>query len=187
MKRMRDDIPTYDEQYDHTKWDEHDTRVRITLTLADKYIRKYHCATLMDLSCGDGAIPLGLKSSSGMTCVELGDIVHGDHLTVVGPIEESIQSIGDSSGDLFICTETLEHLDDPVSILREISCHTEYILITTPVNETLEHGNYQHIWSWTPTELKSLIKECGFDILHYVELGLDFYTYGFIWAKRTSD
>src|SRR5207253_9358794 len=78
--------------------------------------------------------------------LELGDIAPGyDHC---GPIEETIDHLRWDKADLFILSETLEHLNDPDRVLRQIRNRTDMLKLSTPVVEDNDY-NPQPVWGWS--------------------------------------
>lgn len=146
----------YSEPYDHTQWSDHKLRVNVTVGIG--WYLASECNTGADLSCGDGAIMKRLKFLRGV------DKFYGDLKPhpgfLEGPIEETIHEI--PKVDLFVCSETLEHLDDPAAVLQEIRVKTNYLLISTPIGETSDL-NPQHYWGWDQEAIERLIRSAGFN------------------------
>lgn len=162
----------------HTSWQDHVSRVTTTITFARSVIgpTQRHAA---DLSCGDGAIMAGLDVGGRRF---LGDFAPGYALT--GPIETTVEQI--PSVDLFICTETLEHLDDPEQVLKGVRAKTRVLLLSTPVG-AFDDPNPEHYWAWSRDGVEDTLRTAGFTPHAYMELdyrpaGGD-YAYG-IWVAR---
>lgn len=76
-----------------------------------------------------------------------------------GKIEETIHNI--DPVDLFILSETLEHLEDPDSILALMYQKADAIFISTPLDE--EPGaNNEHYWSWGKEDIQLMLHSAGF-------------------------
>lgn len=127
-----------------------------------------------DLSCGDGAILDALPA----TRKTYGDLVSSHPLDVVGPIEDTIATIG--SVDLLVCTETLEHLDDPDAVLRGIGKKANMLLLSTPVDAWEDGSNNEHYWAWDVPAVGAMIVAAGFRVLRYEQLPL-WYQFG-LWG-----
>lgn len=143
-------MTVYPMSYDHTRWSDHVQRVNATIDLARRL-----CPTLnsvADLSCGDGMIASSLDASS----VVLGDLVPGHDL--VGPIEETLLKIGHV--DLFICSETIEHLDDPDRVLVDIRRHADHLVLSTPIGE-ISCDNPEHYWGWDQDAVREMLTIAG--------------------------
>lgn len=130
-----------------------DHRLRIDATIATaKWIGEQD--TVADLSCGDAEIALGV----GATTYYLGDMGFG--YTFHGPIEQTIHQIPDV--DLFLCSETLEHVDDPDLVLRLIRAKCHYLLASTPIGEWNPEHNPEHYWGWTLEAFGMMLEEADF-------------------------
>ena len=126
----------YSEPYDSTKWPDHILRVQYTA----QRLKAMDPSSVADLSCGDGKI----VQKSGVTCpVTLGDY-NGDYF-YKGPIEETIEQI--SPVDVFVLSETLEHVERPGELLSKIRSKADRLLLTTPYGEDND-VNPQHYWGW---------------------------------------
>lgn len=161
IRRLR---PAYDAEtlrqvygrlYDHTLWDDHIQRVQATISYIHAWTMPKARRIVADLSCGDAAIARGI---TGTRLLLLGDYVENDEYAFCGPIEETIDLIGHV--DLFILSETLEHIDDPASLLRKIRAHASAVLITTPLNES-DAGNPEHYWGWDEDGIRELLGDSG--------------------------
>lgn len=166
----------YDHVYDHTRWEDHKKRVADTVTIAVDFIRSQTqplIFELADLSCGDGAIVDGIRrelTDYEFNC-ELSDIVPADHLTMYGPIEEATRLFGDGAFDLVICSETIEHVEGPVALLRELRRVAKAMVLTTPADE-VDDGNPEHYWSWGVGDVAGLLdmtgwRTCQFTVKNY--------------------
>jgi hypothetical protein len=139
-----------------------DHRLRIDATIA--VARWFEdVESVADLSCGDSAITCAL----GAERTVLGDFGPGYELT--GPIEETIHKI--DSVDLFICSETLEHLDDPDAVLRSIREKTRCLVATSPIGEWNPVHNPEHYWGWGTGAFDRMLRDAGFEpiVLSVVE------------------
>lgn len=153
--------------HDADIWEEHKIRVAESI----KFI--YETAgtrfdSVADLSCGNGAIIDALVSPIKIA----GDFAPGYPIT--GPIEETINEI--PRVELFICSETLEHLDDPDSVLADIKSRTKLLFISTPYSEDHDN-NPEHYWSWGASDILAMLEKAGFTFTSFRLLQLDYYTY----------
>lgn len=171
----------YDKPYDHTKWDEHHIRVGWTIGRINHWIalQRPEIVKAVDLSCGDGAILRNLN----VVDKEFGDLVAAPHLTMISrPAEEAVKLI---TGDLLICSETLEHLDDPDAFLRDASQNFKYVAITTPLGEDFPEKNWEHYWGWDLLDMNQILRDTQWYPLVEETLPLDYYTYQF-WIARSE-
>lgn len=168
----------YATPHQHGRWSDHRQRVKATIALTLPY---GPFATAADLSAGDGTI---LNSLPVLGRTYLGDYAPGYELC--GPLDVTIRALG-SPVDLFVHTETLEHVDDPQSTLALIRQYTSRILIlSTPVN-AWDDKNPEHYWAWSAADVEDMAATAGFFVGAYEELpfrrdlGPAFYDFG-IWA-----
>ena len=168
----------YSEPHDHWRYGRgHGLRVEITQTIAKDMAREVGATTVADLSCGNAVIANFLKLP-----VILGDYAEGYDYT--GPLEENLPKM--PSVSLYICSETLEHLDDPITALRQMREKAEGLVLTTPIN-AWEDTNKEHYWAWDREGVEELLTEAGWDANVFVMLDStvfnETYTYG-IWGCK---
>lgn len=159
----------YDKPHQHETWQDHRQRVQSTIALAHWFLP---IDSVADLSCGDGYI----IDHIGARLKYKGDFAPGYDFT--GPIEETIDKL--PPVDLFILSETIEHLDDPDMVLSKIRKKTKYLILTTPKGEKND-GNPQHYWGWEKEDMFNMLRLAGFNPEVYQELEFTdptlFYTY----------
>lgn len=173
----------YPEGYQHTQWPDHVERVEATLDFLRPHLDRLLVGSLADLSCGDGAIARGViqyraNAQNGWPIHRaiLGDL-NLDYRLVTsvtdpqtfwpsviqffdGPVEKMIHRL-DRPVDLYICSETLEHLDDPDTFLADVRKRAHYLLLTTPDGEEDPDQNPEHYWGWGPRDLSEMLHETG--------------------------
>ena len=175
----------YSRGYDHTLWPDHIQRVSFTIEFVREIMAERGCRTVADLSCGDGAIGFGTGVSGDH--LFLGDLVHNPKYEFFGPIEETIEQI--PSVDLFILSETLEHVDDPGALLAKIRNKAETLVLTTPNGET-DAGNPEHYWGWDRDGIEELLVSSGWwpdrSVLFTPNTAQVYYTYQ-IWAATRDE
>jgi hypothetical protein len=159
-KRLRP-MPTPDElarlyatPHDHRRWTDHLYRVDVTLAMASIMLPPF--GMVADLSCGNAYIANRLRAKHDASVI-LGDFAPGYAHT--GPIEQTIEKI--PPVDLFICSETLEHLDDPDAVLARIREKTEQLILSTPDGET-NTDNPEHVWGWDAEAVEKMLRDAGF-------------------------
>ena len=97
----------------------------------------------------------------------LGDFAPGYELT--GMIEETVHRV--AHVNLFICCETIEHLDDPDAVLKQIRDRADALVLSTPIGETTPE-NPEHYWGWDQDGVRELLAGAGWepviqrDVLH---------------------
>lgn len=172
----------YDTPHDHRAWGYgHDIRVTQTIALAAWLADMAPAADrVADLSCGNGAIPLAL-TQAGRTIV-LGD--YAPRWPIHGPLDDTLPAL--EPVDLYICSETLEHLDNPDQVLHLIGEKAHRLILTTPLGETSD-GNPEHYWGWDHDGIGSMLADTGWATVAQVDVAIpDSYTYQ-LWACTRRD
>jgi hypothetical protein len=164
----------YANPYDHRRWIDHVRRAEATVVFCQFLLAGRVPDVAADLSCGDGVILDAIHARRKI----YGDLVSSHALDVVGSIETTIREI--DAIDLFINTETLEHLDDPDSVLMAIGEKTNMLLLSTPINAWEDASNTEHYWAWDAEVVDAMITAAGFRIVQYSELPL-WYQFG-VWG-----
>lgn len=166
----------YAKPHDHTQWLDHKVRVQVTAAL----IRSLsgHVASAADLSCGDASILSTIRADRRI----LGDFAPGYDYT--GPIEATIDRI--PQVQLFVCCETLEHLDDPDVVVKAIRGKTQNLVVSTPV-DAFGDRNLEHYWAWDRDAVEEMLRAAGFIPVVYNELDLrpanGEYAFGIWWCR----
>jgi hypothetical protein len=162
--------------HDSSRWRDHEVRVAATIALARGF---EGVESVADLSAGDGRIARAVEADVTI----LGDFAPG--YPIAGPIEQTLLELPEV--DLYICSETLEHLDDPDAVLRELRPRTRFAVISTPLEAWSDYGNPEHYWSWDRDAVEAMISAAGFELEAFCRLdlrpGWSPYCFG-IWALR---
>lgn len=143
----------YAASVEYQEWPGHAERRRHTAAIGARMYRPGH--KVADLSCGDGEITrlMGVAPDD----LILGDLLAGHELW--GRIEHTIELI--EPVDLFICSETLEHIDDPDILLARIRAKTKHLLLSTPHDEKID--NDEHYWRWDAHDIGEMLAVAGFE------------------------
>lgn len=140
----------YTRTYDHTRWPDHIQRVKRTASDLDIFAAEVDARTVADLSCGDGAI-VG-QSEHPWTSRVLGDYI------TTGPLEKGLPEL--EPVDMYVCSETLEHLEDPDLVLRLIREKARHLILSTPVDE-ISDENPEHYWGWGVGDVRAMMQAAG--------------------------
>lgn len=140
----------YSEPHQHWQFVDHRLRVAMTIAFA-KWFAPVN--SLADLSCGDAVIPNNIEAGIRY----LGDFASGYEFQ--GAIDDTIDQL--PKVDLFICSETIEHLDNPEATLAKIREKTKALIVTTPNGEN-NSNNPQHYWGWDTDGVRELLMGAGF-------------------------
>lgn len=163
----------YDHTYDHTQWAEHKTRVQRTIEIAQALIDREGLTSVTDLSCGDGAIVDGLNIAAKIKK----DFAYD-------PIE--ITSLLMKPTGLFICSETIEHLQAPWTVLEQIALKTKWLILSTPLDEDPAIGNHEHYWAFTQKDVNTILDQSGFACEDITLLTERSWTYTYqIWTGKS--
>ena len=140
----------YKTPHNHEKWIDHRLRVQMTIAFSSWF---ENIESVADLSAGDAAIINAIDSPKKY----IGDFA--PKYEFCGAIDETIDLI--PKVDLFICSETIEHLNDPEKTLAKIRAKTKALIVTTPDGE-INDGNPQHYWGWDSDGVRTLLEGAGF-------------------------
>lgn len=164
----------YARPHDHKNWHDHLIRVEATKQVA-RWMFKGH--SVADLSCGNGEIAKSLNAKHTF----LGDYAPGYEYT--GPIDETISKLP-ISVEMFICSETLEHLDDPDHTLMLIRESTDKLIISTPMDNWGD-PNPEHYWAWSRNDVEVMLRLAGFEPEIFMAIELPNYLYNYqIWGCK---
>lgn len=122
--------------------------------------------SIADMSCGDATVARALAEYSGIEPI-LGDYAAGYQYQ--GLLTQTVPKL--SVVELFVCTNTIEHLDDPDNDLKLIREHCEKMLLSCPVEEWNEPSG-GHYWAWDREAVEAMLEEAGFKVSAYTELDL---------------
>lgn len=150
----------YAKTYEHNHWNDHIIRVQKTIEIAKEI---GGVKSVADLSAGDAIIINSLDADVKI----IGDYTPG--YEYCGQIEETIKQI--PNVDLFICSETLEHIDNPLELLKSIRNKTSKLLLTTP-DDKPDDNNPEHYWAWDADGIEVLLRQAGFKPMSYYKLEL---------------
>ncbi len=183
----------YAKPYDHTRWADHRDRMAwIMRTMREMWPRtdaNYPIElAVADLSCGDAYVVRQLIEWGWVNTYELSDIVPNEHTTLSGPIEDVMSLLtrpsGQPSFDLLICTETVEHVRDPESLLAGLRRIGGRLLLTTPIDEAATSiDNPEHYWSFTVEDMRGLLEDAGWKVEHFDRLSTFWYEYQLWWCS----
>jgi len=143
-------LGVYETPHQHWQWKDHQLRVQMTIAFASWF---KDVQSIADLSAGDAVI----INSIPATTRYIGDFAPAYEFT--GAIDDTIDLI--PKVDLFICSEIIEHLDDPEKTLAKIRAKTKALIVTTPDSETNDQ-NPQHYWGWDADGVRELLEGAGF-------------------------
>ncbi|WP_206060636.1 methyltransferase domain-containing protein [Nonomuraea basaltis] len=130
----------------HLEQSDHHARLHTTAQL----IRDLAPASVVDLGCGDGGLLSLIKDipswgydfhpASAQGWAERG--VTAEHRDVFGARDVP------KWGQVAVMTEVLEHLADPHGTVEWVSRHAEWVVASSPKDETGDRHGDCHAWAW---------------------------------------
>jgi hypothetical protein len=152
----------YPEPHDHRIYGRgHHERVERTITLTELWVAPAERRIVADLSCGNGSIARRLCTNppNGLHLGDYaGEVARDGEAGYLGAIEQTVHDI--PLVDVFVCSETVEHLDDPLQVLRAIRSRAEFLVLSTPI-ECWDDGNPEHLWAWDREGVEDLCARAG--------------------------
>lgn len=143
----------YTTPHDHAIYGRgHGIRVNMTIQLAKDMAYQAEAKSVADLSCGNGAIAKALDVEKTI----LGDYAEGYEYS--GLLEVNIKKI--ENVDLYICSESIEHVEDPGSVLTLIRSKSQTLVLSTPI-DAWDDTNEEHYWAWGKQDVEMLLKNAG--------------------------
>jgi len=171
----------YQVKRDNYTWGDHILRVQMTGAM----IAWFTPDTIMDPACGDGTIVAAAHRMRPIAGAYLNDIsrpnfyhfgttmkpwLPEDLRCSCVPIEEAL--LRDDFYDVVVLTEILEHVEDPVNLLRLARQRAHRLVASSPlfVNEHLIDRNPEHLWQFDATGYEEMLKEGGWDPVTFVPI-----------------
>lgn len=156
----------YSAPHDSSHWEDHNIRVAKSIEFINRNANEVVAAA--DLSCGDGRI----LSGANATKKYYGDFAPGYQFT--GPIDATIDKI--DKVDLFICSETLEHLDSPITTMSLVREKTRELFVSTPLAR-FDDNNPEHYWAWDYEGIEWVLNQADFEVVdsEVLWLGKEYY------------
>jgi hypothetical protein len=151
----------YATRHDYHGWKDHLLRVPTSTALVNWMLAEHGWSSVADLSCGEGAT----VGDSNAAVKILGDITPGHPFH--GPIEDTIHRI--PPVDLFVCDETIEHLDDPDAVLVTIRGKAQGLICSTPVG-SWDDPTLGHYWAWEREDVEAMLTTAGWRVETYMRL-----------------
>lgn len=179
-------------------WRDHVLRTQITGSL----ISWLHPNTVIDPAAGDGSIVQEAHAINPIDGALLGDISRPNfyllgaekrpnlppNLRVVcQTIEETLSD--PYHFDLCVLTEILEHVEDPVDILRRARERADFLVASSPlwVSDQFLDTNPEHLWMFDAEGYDEMLGEAGWSTIVFIPVHLKEFMYDFqIWAARND-
>ena len=143
----------------------HRERLIVAAEYAKKAV-KLGGTAVVDLGCGDGGLLQLLKESNfpswGYDLMP-NNIEHAVNVRGVDARFTNFISDDIEYADVAVMTETLEHMEDPHQVVRDLP--SKYLIASSPYNES-DKSHYEfHLWAWDSDGYDELIRQGGYTIL----------------------
>lgn len=132
----------------------HGIRVDTTIQIAKDMAYQANAKSVADLSCGNAEIAKALNIEK----IILGDYAQGYEYS--GPLEVNLKKI--DNVDLYICSESIEHVEDPGYVLSLMRSKSQTLVLSTPI-ECWHDTNEEHYWAWDRQDVETLLKNAGWN------------------------
>lgn len=175
----RDGTPYWERGLAHN-----DTRYQVPVyRLAAKRARQLSPQLVMDIGCGSGdklneffaTRPYRVVGVDQESAIKLARARFPRTEWISGDLDDEAfwAKLSSHEPDLVICSDVIEHLVDPVGLLRRLRnlVGSGLLVLSTPDRSRLEcdplgpPGNPRHVREWTSTELSRLLEASGFQIV----------------------
>lgn len=131
---------------------------------------------VVDLGCGDGGLLQLLQSSRcGAGVIARGYDFQPSNAAGWGERgvrAESLNFIDNWSevlhADVYVCTEVLEHLEDPHHLLRRVRARNAALVCSSPHDEHEGSIDASHNWAWDFPGYRALVDDADFDTVHHM-------------------
>jgi SAM-dependent methyltransferase len=103
------------------------------------------------------------------------------------------KAIADGAIDVVLCHHTLEHVLDPVAVLREIRrllASAGKLLLFVPLERGAKYRRFtpdepnHHLYSWNTQTLGNLVRELGFEIVQAGSGEFGYSRFAAVWASK---
>lgn len=158
------------ERADHWSDDMHRGRLTIAAEFVKKAVLEYGVKTVSDLGAGDGGLLQHLKPfldehnvSSWGYDLSLGNIRGATYDRKVDVSHANVVEDDIEFGELVIATEFLEHLLDPMALVRKIGQNSKVLVASSPNGETKEAHYEYHTFGFDEDGYRELLRMGGFN------------------------
>jgi ubiquinone/menaquinone biosynthesis C-methylase UbiE len=93
---------------------------------------------------------------------------HGGYASIDFVCEANAIPVPDASFDVIICTEVLEHVPEPIAVVREfgrIVTPGGRLILTAPLGSGIHQEPYHFYGGYTPYWYRRFLQEAGFDCI----------------------
>jgi hypothetical protein len=150
----------------------HRGRIEAVANLACDLFDEGKVSSAVDMGAGDGAV-LELIEKRRPGTQTWGYEIIADSVRYANDVRHVTVFERDVTGsepwelawaDLVICTEMLEHLADPHAWARTMAENADWLIASSPWQETPEHHEHNHAWCWDREGYEAMLRGAGWDI-----------------------
>lgn len=146
--------------------------------------------SVSDLGCGDGGL---LSILQNLSCVvrawgydfqpsnQAGWEERGITAYAVDVFNPTGEEYPIQFGRISVTTEVLEHLANPHEVLRGLATVSNFLVASSPFNETNETHDECHAWAWDMEGYYNLLTNNGWTVQDHVQVD----SFQVIWAVRS--
>ena len=127
-------------------------------------------ATVLDVGCGDGALSgfihvrhhckvVGIDTSQFALTLARVETTRRGYDCAFQLIDSYVYPFSDQSFDAVVCSDVIEHVAEPLTLLREIKRLLKpggRLVLTTPIRLTEHSPDPNHVQEWFPEEFVAL-------------------------------
>lgn len=197
MRKRTNSSPGFDYQVErhNSAWPDHIARTNVTAAL----ITWLRPNSIIDPACGDGSIVLLADRIWNIHKVVLSDISRPNYVYLKNygvphievecvPILEALRARLDVplGFDVVVLTEILEHMDDPVAVLKAARDRASYLVASSPeMRPGQDDHNPEHLWQFDGDGYFEMLREGGWNPFHKTHMGFPGLEYDFqVWVCR---
>lgn len=145
---------------------------RARLLRTAELVRGLEPVSVVDLGCGDGGLLSLLEGIDawGYDFQPSNQWAWEERGVRAEPADAFAPDARVEWGQVAVMTEVLEHLADPHGTLARIAEHVDYVVASSPWNETGDAHCAEHAWAWDEDGYLDLF-EAHFDVQHHERVG----------------
>jgi hypothetical protein len=154
-------------------WADHVLRVQLTGALISWFCPD----TVLDPACGDGSIIMSANRARPISAARLADIskpncdyiesmeaasyLPAKYSVVCQSVEETLSE--DRFYDMIVLTEILEHVEDPVHLMKLARAHAKIVVASSPLipDDGTMDDNPEHLWQFDIHGYGEMLEESG--------------------------
>lgn len=156
---------------DHINEPGHRTRLLTAKDLVMALVHHTHDGTVSDWGAGNGGMLAELKKMEieawgydmSPLAVEWGRTRYDVDLTCLDVTRWNERR---KAGEIVLCTEFLEHLEDPHDLVKQLYCidHVQYVVASVPGFEDPGKPYEFHLWSWHGSSFAEMFERIGWKV-----------------------